>query len=72
MFQRHHVPAEGYEDRFDPGPQPLMDHAIKRLPVIIDDPPAIPKPVFPAFLQALEDVAFVEFGVADQRDHAPR
>jgi len=40
------------------------------LPVVIDDPPTVPQALLPAFEQALKYVALVQFGIADQRDHA--
>ena len=69
VFQPHHLPAERLENRLDPLPQPLAHHPVERLPVIVDHPPAIAQVVLPALLQALIDVALVQLGIADQRDH---
>ena len=72
IFDAHDVPAEGLEDLLDPLPQPFPNHTVKRLPVIIDHPPGVAQPVLPAFLQALVDIALVEFSIAHQRDHPAR
>jgi len=40
------------------------------LPVVIDDPPAIAQALLPAFEHRLEDIALVQLGIADQRNHA--
>jgi hypothetical protein len=41
------------------------------LPVVIDNPPAIAQPLLPALEHGFEDIAFVELGVAEERNHAP-
>src|SRR5262249_21358607 len=51
-------------------PKALADHRVEALAVVIDDPPAIAQALLPAFEDRLEDVAFVELGVADEGDHA--
>src|SRR5262249_45742212 len=70
VFEDDHVPAEGLKQRLIARPQALADHRIEALAVVIDDPPAIAQALLPALEDGLEDVAFVELGVADQRDHA--
>ena len=69
MAQHDSAPAECLEDGFDLFPESFVHDAVEALAVIVDDPPCIAQVVLPAFLQALVDVAFVEFGVAHQRDH---
>ena len=69
--EAHHAPAEGAEHGLDPLPQPLPHHPVERLAVVVDHPPAVAQVVLPALLQRLVDVALVELGVADERDHAP-
>ena len=70
VLQDHHVPAEILEELLVALPQALAHHGVEALPVVVDDPPAIAQALLPAFEQRLEDVALVELGVADQRDHA--
>ncbi len=70
VFENDHVPAEGFEQRLIARPQALADHRVEALAVVVDDPPAIAQALLPAFEDRLEDVAFVELGVADERDHA--
>ena len=50
--------------------QPVRDHRVEALAVVVDDPPAVPEAVLPVFEQGLVDVALVELGIAHQRDHA--
>ena len=70
VFQNDDVPAEILEELFVASPQAFAHDGVEALAVVVDDPPAIAQALFPAFQQRLEDIAFVEFGVADQRDHA--
>ena len=70
MLDPDDAPAERAEDRLDPLPKAFPHDTVKALPVVIDDPPAVPKVVFPAFLQAFVDIAFVEFRITDQSHHA--
>ena len=70
VFQDHHVPAEVGENQLELVPKALANDGVKRLPVIVDDPPAIAQPVLPALDQGLVDIAFVHLGIADERDHA--
>ena len=70
VFQDHHVPAEVLEQLLVALPQALAHHGVEALAVVVDDPPAIAQALLPAFEDGLEDVALVELGVADQRDHA--
>ncbi len=70
VFHDHHIPAEIAEHGLELFPKSFADHRIKTLAVVVDHPPGIAQTLLPAFQQRLEDVAFVEFGVANQRDHA--
>ena len=70
VFHDDDVPAEILEQLLVALPQALAHDGVEALPVVVDDPPAIAQALLPAFEQRLEDVAFVEFGVADQRHHA--
>src|SRR5712691_4798784 len=70
VFEDHDLPAEGLEQRLVAAPQPLANDRVEALPVVIDDPPAIAQALLPAFEDRLEDIALVELGVADERDHA--
>ncbi len=57
-------------NRLVASPQPLADHRVEALAVVVDDPPAIAQPLLPAFEDAFEDVALIELGVAHERNHA--
>ena len=70
VFEDDDVPAEVAEQRLVACPQALADHRVEALAVIVDDPPAIAQALLPAFEDRLENIAFVEFGVAHERDHA--
>ncbi len=69
VFQHLHVPAEGGENAFDALPQPLAHDAVEALAIVVDHPPGVAQVMFPALLQAFIDIAFIEFRIADQRDH---
>ena len=66
-----HVPAKSIEAFLDPLKQSFVYNPIKRLTVVIHNPPDISQVVLPALLKAFIDVAFVQFCVTDQRDHSP-
>ena len=70
VFEHHDVPAEIAEQVFVALPQAFAHHGIEALPVVIDDPPAIAQALLPAFEHRLENIALVELGVAEERDHA--
>ena len=70
VLQRHHLPAEGGEDRLEALVEPFAHHGVEALAVVVDDPPGVAQALLPALQQRLEDVALVELGVADQRHHA--
>ena len=72
VFQADDAPAHHLEHRIDAAEQPVGDDLIEALTIVVDHPPQIADIVLPAFEQRLEDVAFVEFGVARQRDHPAR
>ena len=71
VLERQHPPAAGLEDVVEPAEHAVGGGGIERLPIIVDDPPAIPEIVLIALDQALVDIPFVELGVAHQRDHPP-
>ena len=71
VFEDDHVPTEGTEQRLVARPQPFAHDRIKALAVVVDDPPAIAQALLPALEQGLEYIAFVEFGIANERDHPP-
>src|SRR6186997_1611649 len=70
VFDDGDVPAEVLEQLLVALPKALANHGVEALAVVIDDPPAIAQALLPAFEQCLEDVALVELGIADQRDHS--
>ena len=66
VLQRDDVPVHRPEDAVDALKQPILDHAVQALAVVIDDPPDIADVVLPALQQGFEDVALVELGIARQ------
>ena len=70
ILELHHAPAKGREDRLDAAPQTFAHDAVEALPVVVDQPPDISQIVFPALLQGFVNIAFVEFGVANQGHHS--
>src|SRR6516225_1933481 len=48
VFEQHYVPAEIAEQVLIALPWSLANDGIQTLPVVIDDPPAIAQPLFPA------------------------
>src|SRR5262249_8329416 len=70
IFEEHDVPTEVSEQVLIALPQTLADHGVEALPVVVDDLPAIAQALLPAFEHSLEDVALVELGIAEKRDHA--
>ena len=70
VFENDNVPAEIAEQILVALPQTLAHHGVEALPVIVDDPPAIAQALLPAFEDRLENIALVELGVAEKRDHA--
>ena len=71
VFERQHPPADRAEELVDASEQPVRDHRIEALAVVVDHPPEIAHVVLPALQQGLEDIALVELGIAHQRDHPP-
>src|ERR1700687_3775675 len=70
VFQDHHVPTERGKQLLEAFPQALAHHRVEALAVVVADPPAMAQALLPAVEDRLEDVALVELGVPDQRDHA--
>src|SRR5918994_2170500 len=70
VFERHHLPAEGAEDRLEAVVQALAHDGVEALAVVINHPPGVAHALLPALEQRLEDVALVHLGVADEGDHA--
>ena len=48
------------------------DEGVEALAVVVDDPPDVADVVLPAFEQRLEDVAFVELGIAERAQSSAR
>ncbi len=70
IFQGDDAPAHHLEHRVDAPEQAIGNHRVEALAVVVDHPPEVADIVLPALEQGLEDVAFVELGVAGQRNHA--
>ena len=71
VLQGDDPPAHQLEHLADAAEQPVVDHAVEALTIVVDHPPEVSDVVLPALEQRLEDVALVELGIADQRHHAP-
>ncbi len=69
VFQRDDAPAHGAEQRIDAAEQPVADHGIEALAVVVDHPPEVADIVLPAFEHGLEDIALIELGIAHHRHH---
>ena len=63
------VPAEIAEHGFDFRPEALVDDSVEALAIVIDDPPRITQAVLPSLKHRLGDIAFVEFRIAEKRNH---
>ena len=72
VFDVDDLPADRLEELADALEQIVVHHAVEALAVVVDDPPEIPHVMLPALEQRLEDIALVELGVAQDRDHATR
>ena len=71
VLDADNIPTERVEDLLDPLEQAFAHDSVQRLPVVVDDPPDVAQVVLPALLKGFVDIAFVEFCVTDQCDHAP-
>src|SRR5690606_23427928 len=70
IFERDNAPAARLENIVEAPEHAIRRRRVEALAVIVDDPPAIAQVVLIAFNKALIDIAFVEFGVTHERDHA--
>src|SRR5262249_10165366 len=70
VFEQNHVPTEIAKQILITFPQSLADDSVETLPVVIDDPPAIAQALLPPLEHGFEDVALIEFGIAEERNHA--
>ena len=70
VAQLDDAPAAAAEDLVEPLEHAVGTRRVEALAIVIDDPPEIAHIVLGAFDERLVDVAFVELGVADQRDKA--
>ena len=70
VFERYDVPARRAKDAIDQAIQVVGNHAVEALAIVVDDPPAVPKVVFPTFPKRFVDAALIHFGVADQGHHS--
>ena len=72
VLERDDAPAAGFEDVVEASEHAVRGGVVEALAVIVDDPPAVADVVLVALDQRFVDVAFVEFGIAHQRDHPAR
>ena len=63
------APVEVAERRLQTVREPVDHDRVEALPVVVDDPPHVAHVVLPRLDERLEDVPFVELGVAGQGDH---
>ena len=65
------VPSHAREQAVEPAEQPIADHRIEALAVVVDHPPQVAHVVLPPFEERLVDVALIELRVPDHRHHPP-
>src|SRR6476659_4785478 len=66
----NHAPTAALEDLVKPLKHPVGAGRIEALAVVVDDPPQVADVVLRTLDDRFVDIAFVQFGVADQRDEA--
>ena len=69
VFKRQHPPSHHSEKLVDLAKEPVGDHCIETLAVVIDNPPSIAQFVLPAFVKCFVDITFIEFGVPNEGNH---
>mmetsp|Transcript_19502 Transcript_19502/g.50336 ORF Transcript_19502/g.50336 Transcript_19502/m.50336 type:complete len:382 (-) Transcript_19502:611-1756(-) len=69
VLEAHYIPACKPEHPLGDTMRGLLDVLVERLAVVVDHDPIVRHVELPALTQRLEHIAFVEFRVADQRDH---
>src|SRR6476620_8179112 len=72
VFQNDNIPIHQAKQFLYPFDQLIFDDKVEALPVVIYDPPDVPQIVLPSLEESLENVPFVEFGVADDCNFATR
>ena len=70
VAQLDHAPAAASEDLVEALEHPVGAGRVEALAVIVDDPPQVADVVLRALDDRFVDIAFVELGIADQRDKA--
>src|SRR5262245_61734243 len=58
VFQRNDTPTHHLEHRIDAAKQPIGNHGVEALSVVVYYPPEVSDVVLPAFEQRLEDIPF--------------
>src|SRR5262252_9766367 len=72
IFEPDHLPALGLKHTRNLPHLPLWGNVVQALTVDIDNPPQIAQAVGTGFTQSFWYVAFVQLGIAHQRDITPR
>ena len=70
VAQLNDAPAAGAEDFVEALEHAVRARRVEALAVVVDDPPQVSDVMLLALDQRLVDVAFVELGIADERDEA--
>ena len=70
VAQLDDAPAAASENLVEPLEHAVGAGRVEALAVVVDDPPQVADVVLVALDQRFVDIAFVELGIADQRDEA--
>ena len=70
VLEHDDAEAGGAKDVVHAAEEPIADHGVEALAVVVDHPPEVADVVLPALEHRLEHIALVELGVAQHRDHA--
>ena len=70
VAQLDHAPAAAFENLVEALEHAVGADRVEALAVIVDDPPQVADVVLGALDDRFVDIAFVELGIADQRDEA--
>src|SRR5690606_16737733 len=70
VFYTDYIPAKRIKNFLNTCKEPFPHNAIKRLAIIINNPPAVAQVIFPAFLQGFINITFVKLRITDKSNHA--
>mmetsp|Transcript_184 Transcript_184/g.592 ORF Transcript_184/g.592 Transcript_184/m.592 type:complete len:255 (-) Transcript_184:551-1315(-) len=70
VFDHDDVEPSGTEGFLNELPAVAFVELVQALPIVVDEPPVVPKAVSPSLHQTLKDVPFIELGIAHQSNKA--